>query len=142
MPPMASSLAPAGGSSASPSRRRATLIGAYIALALAPVLLTLIDLEPGRGFIINLSVILGFVGLAMLGLQFALVARIRRISRPFGIDVVLQFHRQITFVALAFVLLHPLLLFIDDTSSSSCWTSRRRRCAPGWQCCRWWRCSC
>jgi predicted ferric reductase len=51
----------------------------------------------------------------MLGLQFALVARIRRISRPFGIDVVLQFHRQITFVALAFVLLHPLLLFIEDT---------------------------
>jgi predicted ferric reductase len=99
---------------ARPARRRAVLISAYIALALAPLFLTLIDLNPGRGFVINVSVMIGFVALAMLGLQFVLVARIRPISRPFGIDRLLQFHRQITFVVLAFVLLHPLLLFIYD----------------------------
>ena len=111
---MASSSPAAPRFPARPRRRRAVLVAAYLGLALAPLILTLIDLNPGRGFVINLSVMLGFVALAMLGLQFALVARIRPIARPFGIDVLLQFHRQITFVVLAFVLLHPLLLFIYD----------------------------
>ena len=71
--------------------------------------------EPGRGFLVNLSVALGFVGLAMMGLQFALVARFKSVSAPFGMDVVLQYHRQMAYVALLFILAHPILLFVENT---------------------------
>jgi predicted ferric reductase len=89
-------------------------IAAYLLLGVSPLLLSLIDLEPGRGFLINLSVALGFVGLSMMGLQFVLVARFQRVTAPFGIDAVLQFHRQIAFVGMAFILVHPTLLFLDN----------------------------
>jgi predicted ferric reductase len=51
----------------------------------------------------------------MMGLQFALVARIKSVSSHFGIDVMLQYHRQIAYVALVFILAHPILLFIQST---------------------------
>ena len=84
------------------------------AVAMAPLFFALIDLEPSRGIIINFSVALGFVGLPMMGLQVALLARFQRVAAPFGIDVLLQFHRQIAYVGLAFVLAHPLLLFVAN----------------------------
>ena len=84
----------------------------YLIVALAPLPIGLIQLDPSRGFIINLSVALGFVGLSMLGLQFVLAARSHRVNAPFGIDLVLQFHRQISYVALALILLHPIVLFL------------------------------
>ena len=95
--------------------RGASWILVYLAVAVAPLVFAVIDPTPGRGFLINFSVALGFVGLAMLGLQFALVARFQRVAAPFGIDVVLQFHRQIAYVALLFILAHPVLLFVTDT---------------------------
>jgi len=84
----------------------------YLVVAIAPLPIGLIQLDPSRGFVINLSVALGFVGLSMLGLQFVLAARSHRVEAPFGIDLVLQFHRQISYVALALILLHPILLFL------------------------------
>jgi predicted ferric reductase len=54
----------------------------------------------------DFSVALGFVGLAMMGLEFVLVARFRPLAAPFGQDALLQFHRQIGYVGLAFILIH------------------------------------
>jgi predicted ferric reductase len=88
----------------------------YLLVAIAPLVFAWRGPEPGRGFLINFSVALGFVGLAMMGLQFALVARIKRISSPFGIDVMLQYHRQIAYVALVLILAHPVLLFVQSTA--------------------------
>jgi predicted ferric reductase len=89
---------------------------AYLVIALAPLPLSLIQLDPSRGFLINFSVALGFVGLSMLGLQFVLAARIHRVNAPFGIDSVLQFHRQIAYVAVVLILLHPILLFLLNST--------------------------
>lgn len=86
----------------------------YLLVAIAPLVLALAGPEPGRGFLVDFSVALGFVGLSMMGLQFVLVARLRAVSAPFGIDVLLQYHRQISYVALLFVLAHPVLLFAAD----------------------------
>jgi predicted ferric reductase len=94
--------------------RGAFWIFVYLAVAIAPLIFAWSGPEPGRGLLINLSVALGFVGLAMMGLQFALVARFKTISAPFGMDVVLQYHRQIAYVALLFILAHPILLFIEN----------------------------
>jgi len=88
-------------------------IATYIALAIAPlVLLKLGEVPPGREYWRELSVALGFAGLTMLTLQFALTARFRSIKAPYGADVIYHFHRQISLVTFGLILAHPLLLFI------------------------------
>jgi predicted ferric reductase len=87
----------------------------YLLVAVAPLVFALVgDAPEGRGFWTDFSVGLGFIGLAMLGLQFAVVARSRVVASPYGIDVVIQYHRQISYVATAFVLAHPVILFVTD----------------------------
>jgi predicted ferric reductase len=90
-------------------------IAVYIALALAPLLLLLIGPKsPRQGFWQLLSVALGFAGLAMMALQFVLTARFKTLKAPYGSDIVYHFHRQISLVAFALVLAHPLILFVAD----------------------------
>ncbi len=95
-------------------RRRAALgIAVYLALVLAPVSLMLLSpLEPGREFLREFAVALGFVAVGILGTQFAISARVGRLKAPYGIDAVYYFHRRMAFVALALVLTHPILLFV------------------------------
>ena len=89
---------------------------AYLGFCLAPLLLTVGQADPaGRPFLVEFSIALGFVGLAILALQFALIARFKVVAAPFGIDALLKFHVQITFVGVAFVLAHPILLFFADS---------------------------
>jgi predicted ferric reductase len=86
----------------------------YLGVTIAPLVLAWSGMEPGRGFLIDFSVALGFVGLSLMGLQFVLAARFQSVAAPFGIDVLLQYHRQIGIVSLFFILAHPLLLFVAD----------------------------
>lgn len=79
----------------------------YLGVVLAPLVFAAIGAgQPDHGFWTDFSVALGFTGLAMMGLEFALVARIRTAAAAFGQDGLLQFHRQIGYVGLAFVLTH------------------------------------
>ena len=80
---------------------------AYLGAVLSPLVFAVIGAsQPDHAFWTDFSVALGFVGLAMMGLEFALVARFRLLAVPFGQDALLQFHRQIGYVGLAFVLVH------------------------------------
>jgi predicted ferric reductase len=80
---------------------------AYLGAVLSPLVFAVIGASlPDHGFWTDFSVALGFVGLAMMGLEFALVARFRPLAAPFGQDALLQFHRQIGYVGLAFILVH------------------------------------
>ncbi|GAB5537275.1 MAG: ferredoxin reductase family protein [Rubricoccaceae bacterium] len=89
-------------------------IGLYLLVVLAPILLMLVPPVPtGRSFWVELSVVLGFVGLTQIGIQFVLIARFQPLTYPYGIDVVLRYHRQIALVALGFILLHPALILIE-----------------------------
>lgn len=88
-------------------------IVAYIVLTLFPLLVLLLYPVPtGRGFWLEFSVALGFIGLAMMALQFVLTARVNRIEASYGIDILLQFHRYTSLVAFVMVLVHPVILFI------------------------------
>jgi predicted ferric reductase len=107
--------------------RGALWIGVFIGVAVAPLVFAAIGVSgTGRGFATEFSVALGFVGLALMGLEFALVARFRAVAAPFGSDALVQFHRQIGLVGLAFVLTHVAIsapwekvvrLFAADTPS-------------------------
>ncbi len=87
----------------------------YAFVVLAPLLVARLGTpRPGQGFVTDLSVALGFVALSVMVLQFGLVARLQRVSAPFGMDALIQYHRQISYVALAFALVHPALVFLND----------------------------
>nr|WP_231134963.1 ferric reductase-like transmembrane domain-containing protein [Motilibacter deserti] len=67
-----------------------------------------------RSGLTNASDGIGFSALAVLALQLGLPARLRLFTRPFGVDVLLRFHRLVGGVALALALLHVVLLMVDD----------------------------
>jgi predicted ferric reductase len=90
----------------------------YLLVSVAPLVFALLgDTPPGRDLWTELSVALGFVGLSMLGLQFVITARFGNVAAPYGMDVVIRFHRGISLVAFSFVLAHPILLFVTDPST-------------------------
>lgn len=87
----------------------------YAVAVTLPMLLTLLGILPeSRGFWIEFGVLLGFVAMSVMGLQFLLTGRFRKVGWPFGIDTILQFHRQIGIVALVLVLGHPVVLVLAD----------------------------
>ncbi|MFI1919173.1 ferric reductase-like transmembrane domain-containing protein [Nocardia sp. NPDC020380] len=86
-------------------------LGLYVAVAVVPLVFAVLGPQSAnRGFWLEFSVALGFVGMSMMGMQFALVARFQAMAAPFGEDALVRFHRQISYVALAFILAHPVLL--------------------------------
>jgi predicted ferric reductase len=111
--------------------RGAMWIGLFLGVAVAPLVFAVIDISvPGRGFATEFSAALGFVGLALMGLEFALVARFQAVAAPFGTDALVQFHREIGLVGLAFILAHIAIsapwdlvirLFADDTPARVRW---------------------
>ena len=87
----------------------------YLVVVLTPMFLMLVRPTPaGRDFWIEFSVALGFVGLTQMAVQFVLIARYRNVTAPYGIDIILQYHRQIALMALALILAHPAILVIEN----------------------------
>jgi predicted ferric reductase len=92
-------------------------ISIYLLIVLVPVFLMLVPPVPsGRGFWLEFSVALGFAGLTQIAVQFVLIARFKGVTAPYGIDVILQYHRQIAILAVAALLVHPLIIVIDNPS--------------------------
>jgi predicted ferric reductase len=69
----------------------------------------------GRPELLDVSVSLGFIGLAVMALQFVNSARLKFLNEPFGTDLIYHFHRQIGIAAFFMVFAHPILLFILDS---------------------------
>lgn len=90
--------------------RGMTWIAIFVGVCVAPLVFALVgSSKPGQGFWTDFSVALGFVGLALMGVEFALVARVRKVAEPFGTDAVIDFHRFIGMTALVFILAHVAL---------------------------------
>ena len=86
-------------------------LSVYLGLVLAPLLGLLIgSIPPGRGFWWEFSAALGYSLLSVMGLQFALTARFKRATAPFGIDIIYYFHRQVSVMAFLFLVLHVVFL--------------------------------
>lgn len=90
----------------------------YLSLVIIPLIFAALGPFPaGRGFWREFAVAVGFVGLAMWGLEFALVARIRPIAAPFGEDAIIWFHELMGYFGTFFILLHPFLLIVAVNSN-------------------------
>jgi predicted ferric reductase len=116
---------PAGGDSPSPPPYRApwfasaawgALLGAAYPLLILTPLAVFAVLAPHshRAAAAELGVACAVVAFTILALQFVVSARLRWIEAPFGLDVLLRFHRTMAFVAMGLLCLHPLLLASDE----------------------------
>ena len=78
------------------------------------VLIAGVSPSPDRSVWLDFSVGMGFIGLALMAVQFALTARLKWLKEPFGSDLIYHFHRQISIAAFFLILAHPISLFLLD----------------------------
>lgn len=98
--------------------RGALGIAVYLLVAAAPVIVMMLGgSASGRTFAREFSVALAFSGLSIMGLQLLMTARFKTLKAPYGIDAVYHFHREISLVALALVVAHPILLIIEEPAT-------------------------
>ena len=96
-------------------KRGAYWLFVYTFLALIPLIVAISGNTPDhRGFWTELGVAFGFIGFGMLCLQFLFSGRFRKIAPTYGMDNILQYHREIGILAFLFILAHPALLILVD----------------------------
>jgi predicted ferric reductase len=89
-------------------------IGQYALLVFFPVLWLGLGGGPSGPFPDLLGAILGYAALSILAMQFLLTARFKLLQPPFGTDVVYAFHGGMALVALAFCIVHPVLMLTAE----------------------------
>ena len=87
----------------------------YLLLIFLPLIVFfLFPMPPGREFWRDFSVILGFIGLSMAGMQFIPTARLKIFADVFDMDQIYKTHHLVSVLSVVFVLAHPIiLLFIN-----------------------------
>jgi predicted ferric reductase len=88
----------------------------FTVLALVPLGIALVGPIPAaRSFWIEFGVALGFIALAIFGLQFLFSGRFHWIAPTFGMDNIVHFHRKMGIISFLFILAHPIILILADT---------------------------
>jgi predicted ferric reductase len=92
------------------------LCAAYPLLAVTPLALfaVLSPASPGTP-IVEVALDGAVVAFTILALQFVISARLRWLEAPFGLDVLLRFHRMMALVAAGLLCLHPLLIASQES---------------------------
>jgi len=104
-----------------PRRRGAgpwTLVGIYLTLILAPLGLALFHYPiESRPWIDQFASILGIVAFGALLVEFLFSGRHRWISGRIGVERTMNIHRQVAYVIIAFIVIHPFLYSAPDGAS-------------------------
>jgi predicted ferric reductase len=92
-------------------RRGAVLIACYLAvLILPPAFLVIKGPVPASDFLKQIALGLGLSGLVIVATSFILAARYRWLTRPFGLDAVMLFHRRMAIAGFLAIVLHMAIL--------------------------------
>ena len=85
----------------------------YATIVLSPLILVAL-LRPltDHSFIYTVGKNLALVGFTILAMQFVLSARLKWIERPFGLNVLFQFHKAMAILASLLLISHPVLMAI------------------------------
>ncbi len=86
----------------------------FIMLFLPLVLLMIFPRPPGREFLRELSIALGFLTMSLLGLQTIPTSRLQFITRHFPMEVLYTVHHNLSIFTFLLALIHPALLFINN----------------------------
>lgn len=95
------------------STRRVIFYIIFFVLLFLPAIAMLISWIP-RDIIVNVSVLLGFLGLALAGLQLIPIAKLNWLADALDMDKVYSTHHLISILAIVLVLLHPIILLITS----------------------------
>ncbi|HET6497980.1 MAG TPA: ferric reductase-like transmembrane domain-containing protein [Coriobacteriia bacterium] len=89
--------------------------GLYLALILLPLIVGAVVYDPGHAAspLVYAAIACGYIALALMATELALVSRFGGVAAAFGLDSLLQFHRQVGIASVGFALAHPLLLLVD-----------------------------
>lgn len=89
--------------------------GLYLTIILFPLVAGAVLYDPSHAAspLVNLAAACGYIALALMATELALVSRFGGVAGAFGLDSLLQFHRQIGIASMAFALAHPALLLAD-----------------------------
>jgi predicted ferric reductase len=92
-------------------------VSIFAMLAALPLALARVGAIPeARPFLVEFGVALGFVGLGLIALQSVFSGRFRRVAPSFGMDNVIQYHREMGIVGFGMVLAHVILLMAAEPS--------------------------
>jgi len=87
----------------------------YFLMVFLPLVLLMIFPRPeGREFLREVSVALGFLGMALLGLQTIPTSRLKFFTKLFPMDTLYTFHHRLSVFTFIIILFHPILLFINN----------------------------
>jgi predicted ferric reductase len=87
----------------------------YFLMVFLPLVLLMILPRPaGREFLREVSVSLGFLAMALLGLQTIPTSRLKFFTKVFPMDTLYTFHHGLSIFTFLIALLHPVLLFINN----------------------------
>lgn len=90
----------------------------YFLMVFLPLIMLMILPRPqGREFLREVSVALGFIGMALLGLQTIPTSRLKFFVRAFPMDTLYDFHHSLSIFAFLTLLAHPILLFINNPAT-------------------------
>ncbi len=78
------------------------------------VLLFIFPRPPAREFLRELSVVLGFITMALLGLQTIPTSRIKFVTQYFAMEKLYTLHHKSSIITFILALVHPILLFINN----------------------------
>ena len=76
-------------------------LGIFVVIALIPLVIAYTGrLPPVRMFLEEFGVAVGFIGLSLFALQFLFSGRIKQVAPSFGVDNIVQFHKEIGVIAI------------------------------------------
>jgi 3-phenylpropionate/trans-cinnamate dioxygenase ferredoxin reductase subunit len=93
--------------------RRVIFYIIFFILLVLPAVAMIIAWIP-RDIIVNVSVLLGFIGLALAGLQMIPIAKMKWLADALDMDKVYSTHHLISILAIVLVLLHPVILLVTN----------------------------
>ena len=89
-------------------------IALYVLIVIGPLLGVALTSHTYYGLISEIGRSAGLIGFMMLTLQPLLAGRFTWIDRPFGLDIVIRFHRHMAILAFTLIIMHPILLAAGD----------------------------
>jgi predicted ferric reductase len=93
------------------NRTALSLILIYLFLLVLPlVIVTAYSLPPPDLFAYNLGRAFALAAFVIMALQFPLASRLKWIERPFGLNLIFPFHRNMAILAALLLLAHPFLM--------------------------------
>ncbi len=94
----------------SPSNKRKVFYTIYFALLLLPVVAMLLSGKLTGNFVREFALLIGFLGMALAGIQLIFIGKIRWLADALDLDKVYSNHHKISLVAVFLIVAHFLLV--------------------------------